>query len=249
MLTSPSGKAYIGQTIRPIEKRLEEHEKGKKIECRAIYNAIQKYGWENFEKVWYYCPDKDLNQHEELMIEVIGTLAPGGYNLKGGGSNGNWSDETKQKISEAHIGKIHTEESKRKISNSLIGKIHTEETRRKIGEAHIGEKSFWYGKTGKETNMYGRVHSEETKHKIRESQLGKTLSYGHKQKISEATQGEKNHGSKRVYQYDLEGNLLGIFGSSGEAGLHLKKDGSNIRACARETRKNAYGFKWTYVKI
>ena len=68
MLTSPCGKTYIGQTVRPIEKRLEEHETGRSSGCRAIYNAIQKYGWENFGKDWYYCPDEDLNKHEELMI-------------------------------------------------------------------------------------------------------------------------------------------------------------------------------------
>ena len=76
ILTSPLGKSYIGQTIRPIEKRLEEHQQSNG--CVAIHNAIKKYGWENFEKDWYYCPDEDLNNHEELMIEVLGTLAPEG---------------------------------------------------------------------------------------------------------------------------------------------------------------------------
>lgn len=31
MLTSPSGKSYIGQTIRPIEERLKEHKKNTTI--------------------------------------------------------------------------------------------------------------------------------------------------------------------------------------------------------------------------
>lgn len=48
MITSPSGKSYIGQTIRPIQTRLKEHRTGKSSDCVAIYNAIQKYGWENF---------------------------------------------------------------------------------------------------------------------------------------------------------------------------------------------------------
>lgn len=67
MLTSPSGKSYIGQTVRPIEKRFEEHQL-ESSNCVAIYRAIQKYGWENFETDWYECPDEELNRHEELMI-------------------------------------------------------------------------------------------------------------------------------------------------------------------------------------
>ncbi|AGE56182.1 GIY-YIG catalytic domain-containing endonuclease [Paramecium bursaria Chlorella virus NE-JV-1] len=97
MLTSSSGKSYIGQTIRPIHERLAEHQY-ESSGCRAISAAIQKYGWENFEKEWYEVPDEDLNKHEELMVEVLGTLAPGGYNLKeGGGAHGRPSEESKKK--------------------------------------------------------------------------------------------------------------------------------------------------------
>jgi len=97
ILTSPSERSYIGQTTRPIQKRIEEHRTGKSVDCRAIYNAIQFYGWDAFDIDWCYCPDEDLNKHEELMEEVLGTLAPSGYNLmKGGGSGGTRSEETRQ---------------------------------------------------------------------------------------------------------------------------------------------------------
>ena len=72
----------------------------------------------------------------------------------------------------------------------------------------------------------GKTHTDETKEKI----------------------GENNPNSKRVYQYDLEGNLLGSFRSCGEAGRHLKKSGQSINACANGVPKykTAYGFKWSY---
>lgn len=61
--------------------------------------------------------------------------------------------------------------------------------------------------------------------------------------------GEKNHNSKRVYQYDLDGTFIDSFGSTGEAArfLKLKESGSGgIRTCARGKYKNAYNFKWAY---
>lgn len=178
----------------------------------AIYRAIQKYGWENFEKDWYECPDEDLDKHEELMIEVLGTLSPGGYNLTEGGANGKHSTETRQKMSESQSGRKHTEKTKQKISKSHIGLTHTPESRQKISEV----------------------------------QIGKTASNETKQKMSEAHQGEKNPTSKRVYQYDLDGAFIGSFASAGEAGRHLKKDGTTIKACARGEQKTSYNFKWSY---
>jgi group I intron endonuclease len=221
ILTSPSGKSYIGQTTRSIEKRFEEHEIGKSTNCRGIYNAIRKYGWDNFEKDWYECPDSDLNKHEELMEEVLGTLAPEGYNLrKGGGNRGKPCEESKQRMSESQLGKIRSEESKKKQGKSI---------------------------EGEKNHNFGIPLSKESKQKLRDANLGKTMGKETKQKISDSTKGEKNHNSKKVYQYDLEENLLGSFASTGEAERHLRgKDGSNVRACMWGRSKTAYGFKWSY---
>jgi group I intron endonuclease len=212
ILTSPSGKSYIGQTIRPIKKRLEEHETGRSKGCRVIYNAIKCHGWETFEKDWYECPDEDLNKHEELMIEVLGTLVPHGYNLKEGGSNGKHNEETKQKNREAQLGE----------NNNMWGKTTSEETKQKQREAALGEKN----------HMFGKTHSEESIQKNRDAHLG-----------------EKNHKSKRVYQYALDGTFINSFESSGEASRYLKKNGTNIRECARGIRKTAHKFKWSYIKF
>ena len=132
MLISPSGKIYIGQTTRLIHTRLEEHRTGKSSDCVAIYNAIQFYGWDSFVIDWYEVPDGDLNKHEELMIEVLGTLSPDGYNLReGGGSHGKMSEETKRRMSEAHLGE----------KNHMFGKNQSEETKQKIGDGNRGKKN------------------------------------------------------------------------------------------------------------
>lgn len=227
IFTSPSGKSYIGQTSRPIQKRFKEHQL-ESSGCVAIYNAIKKYGWENFEKDYYECPDEDLNKHEELMVEVLGTLSPDGYNLReGGGSNGKMSEETKQKMSEVRLGHIVSEETRQKISESKLGeknynfgKTPSDETRQKMSDVNKGDKNA----------MWGEHHSEETR-----------------QKISDSMKGEKNQKSKKLYQYDLDENFINSFESCGEAKRHLKKtSGTNIRKCARGEQKTAYGFKWSY---
>jgi len=218
MLTSPSGKIYIGQTTHPIEKRFQQHQQ-KSSNCVAIYNAIQYHGWDNFEKDWYECPDEDLNFDEELLVREMETLSPGGYNLKEGGDNGKMSAETKQKMSEARRGE----------KNHNYGKTSSDETRQKMSEAKQGEKHPNYGKT----------LSEETRQKQSEAKQGeKHPMYG--------ITGEKHHNSKRVYQYDLEGKLLGSFGSVEEAAQHLKKSRTGISRCANGERKTAHGFKWSY---
>ena len=125
-------KIYIGQTVRSIKIRFHEH-RTKSSGCVAIYNAIKKYGWENFEKDYYECPDEDLNFDEELLVREIGTLVPEGYNLReGGGSRGKHSEESKQKNREAHLGENHP----------MFGKTRSEETKQKLREANLGKGSY-----------------------------------------------------------------------------------------------------------
>jgi group I intron endonuclease len=254
MLTSPSGKSYIGQTIRPIGKRLSEHPLPSS-ECIAIRGAIQKYGWENFEKDWYEVPDDELNKHEELMVEVLGTLVPSGYNLREGG------DAT---------GKPLTDEHKKKISESMTGeknhfyeKTHTEESKKKISESLSGEKAYWYGKTLSEetkqklseTNT-GKTCTEETKQKIGKARLGKTHTEESKQKMSKAKSGAKNHRSKTVYRYTIDGTYVDWFGSFREAARRVmspdeneKNVAASIGECVRGECNYTNGFRWSSEKM
>ena len=257
-----NGKIYIGQTIRPIQKRLKEHKKGK-IGCRAIYNAIKKYGWQNFKKDWYDCPDEDLNFDEDLMVQEMKTLSPNGYNLKEGGGNGKLSEETKQRIGEANRGRSHTEESRQKMSESQLGRTHDDKTKQKIGDVqrgisksedhrqHISEARLGISLSDKTRQKIGdanrgRTCTEETRQKMSEAKLGHVVSEKTRQKISDSKKGEKNPRSKKVYQYDQEGNYICSFGSCREAARHLEKGNSVISECANGTTKIAHGFKWSY---
>src|SRR3972149_5087524 len=84
--TSPSGKAYIGQTNN-LSMRNSNHRK--KGGCRAFFSAINKYGWDNFkhEVLMENLTIDDANKYEIELIARNNTLHPNGYNLVTGGLN------------------------------------------------------------------------------------------------------------------------------------------------------------------
>lgn len=85
-----NNKVYIGQTIQPIEERWKNGA-GYKT-CYYFYNAIQKYGWDNFEHIileqsedW---TQEELNNKEKEYIQKFNSTNPKyGYNICDGGSN------------------------------------------------------------------------------------------------------------------------------------------------------------------
>jgi len=97
--TSPSGKAYIGQTNN-YKRRESEHRNHSRVECRSFQNAIKKYGWDNFkhEILKENLNLEEANYWEIKLINDLKTFSPNGYNLKGGGNGVSHSQETIQKM-------------------------------------------------------------------------------------------------------------------------------------------------------
>ena len=80
--TSPSGKKYIGKTKTTLKARAKDNCKGYKG-CTAFYNAIQKYGYENFEvEILEEVPLERLIEAETQYIIDMDTTNPNkGYNI------------------------------------------------------------------------------------------------------------------------------------------------------------------------
>ena len=196
------GKKYVGQTCQIPEKRWKNGlgYKG----CVHFFNAIIKYGWDNFEhKIVYNSLTKEeADYFEDLMINSLNTTDYNyGYNIKNGGSIGKHSEETKIKISEARKGKpswnkgktgIYSEETRRKLSEAKKGKKFSEEHKRKMSEAKKGKKLSEEHKRKMSEAKKGKKFSEEHKRKLREANKGKHLSEITKQKMSEAKKGKKS---------------------------------------------------------
>lgn len=78
---------YIGQTIRTYTSRWQQHKQQAKDRKYALYNAMNKYGVENFYPCLVEeCENEQLNEREQYWIKYYHTrIDENGYNLTDGG--------------------------------------------------------------------------------------------------------------------------------------------------------------------
>ena len=174
-----NGKVYIGQTSQKPEKRWDN---GRGYETSSkFYNAILKYGWNNFEHIILYTnlTLEEANHKEQELIEQYKSYEDDfGYNITHGGRNFTHSEETKRKIGAANSialqGNKWSEEQRELMSemfkgegNPFYGKHHTEETKQLISEHRKGKRA------GEEHPMYGKHHTEDSLQKMSENRKSK----------------------------------------------------------------------------
>ncbi len=145
LLTSPSGKHYVGQTRMKFSRRMITHANAASNGCNTLLGrAIRKYGLGSFEKeILLEAPIKSLNKLERHYVAKFSTMSPNGYNLSSGGGVGRTcSDITRKKMSEArkgdknpNYGKKHSAETLEKIGAASKGRRHSRETKEKIADA------------------------------------------------------------------------------------------------------------------
>lgn len=255
-----NNKAYIGQTVYGdnLNKRWKNGGKGylKKNNdgnyTQPVFaNAINKYGWDNFEHIiWANGLTADeANYIEKILIALFNTMnSEFGYNLRSGGENSTLSDESRRKISESRKGRYKGE------SNPWYGKHPSDETRRKMRENHA---DF----SGKNSPNYGKKLSDETRRKISENHAdfsgknhpnyGKHLSDETKDKMSKARKGkytgENSPTAKKVAQYSIDGELIKTWDSIIDASKKLNINRCCIGDCARGKQRTSGGYVWKYI--
>lgn len=111
-----TGQVYIGQTNNIKDRWKPSAYKN----CIKFYNAIQKYGWDNFEHTILIdnLTIDEANKLEEEYIKQYDSIN-NGFNLSSGGLNHLASEETKQKMSQVRKGIPHSEEHNQAISKAL----------------------------------------------------------------------------------------------------------------------------------
>lgn len=251
ILNLVNGKRYIGITSDP-DYRKWQHFTG--LGSKMVFNAIKKYGLENFEFKVLICGENDYIKWLEVeKIKEWNTMKPNGYNLTVGGEGVvgyKFTDEVKQRMSKSHLGKKPTEETRKKLREWQIGRKQTKETRQKVSE---GLKRYYESnKDAKRENserQKGRKASLETRQKMSKARKGKQPTEETRQKMRAwqigckrpDIQGLKHPNAKRVIA-----NGIG-YGSIADAAkaMNLKHDTLKIRFLRwKKSGKFPEGFKY-----
>lgn len=219
--TTPCGKVYIGITKQNPVKRWLNGKGYQKQEY--FYNAILKYGWDNIkhEILFSGLTRSAAEQKEkELICQYDSTNRLKGYNVSTGGLTSEATEETRQKLRAANLGKHHSEETCKKLSALEAQRWQDPEYRQNQVNKRLG-KTPW---------NKGQTTSVEAREKQRKAKLGKYT-------------GSDHWNSKKVICIDTGK----IYNSFGEISRELNiKNASHIVTVCKGTRPSAYGYTWAY---
>lgn len=234
---SPNKKYYVGITSQKPEKRWKGGS-GYKNNIH-FYNAIQKYGWDNFqhEIIASNLTEQEAENFEILLIDKLKSNNPYfGYNVTAGG--------------EGSLGLSRYGEE-----NPMYQKHHTDETRKKMSDAkkeyykNLGYKNFrpiyQFGLDGTFIREHLSVKDACEEFGFSQSVVARSCSreintaYDYiwvykdivddiddfiQEAIKRLKQGKANKGknrSKPVVLYDLNGNYLGEYDSASSLARQL----------------------------
>lgn len=235
-----NGKRYVGQTRTTIENRYKEHIKkgfhSKEKNTKPLYIDLQKYGKENFcIKLLCKIESTDinelvykLNQKEKEFISKLKTTKPDGYNVHKASNNkyvlGHPTNVPLYKF-DLNGNFIEYFSSIREAQISLGVTIINKKMREACNNGFIYKGYRW-----SYDNIY---NSDYLKNKI------------------EICQEKGKSRSKKVFQFDLDGNFIKEWNSIREATQNIsnskhKATGSPISNVCNGKMSQAYGYIWSY---
>ena len=230
-------KKYIGITSRDVESRWRNglgYQSGQPV----FWNAIQKYGWDNFEHE-IIAQDLDEYTAKQLEIDLINKYKTNcrkyknpeyGYNMTDGG--------------DGTTGRTHTDETKEKLKIVATGRKASDETRLKLSEA----------KKGTNNSFYGRHHSEETKRILSDKTKEKLSNpenhpmYGKHQSEESKKKNMESQLKKSVVQLNKIGEFIAEYISINEASRYTGIEHINISNCCNHKLhyNTAGGYFWLF---
>lgn len=265
-----NGKRYVGVTSQLPEKRWENG-KGYTKRQPHMYNAIKKYGWDNFEHKILI--DNISLEHadslERMLIKAWRLQDPRyGYNSQSGGlTNATLADETRQKISKALIGRELSDTHRQNLSNTRKNTPLSEKQKEHIEYLKYFNKGKKFTESHKKNlsnALKGREFSETHKNNLSnakkgqcserqlaallivcENNIGRKHTEEEKKKISAGNKGKIKKNSVKVGQYNLNTEeIICVYDSIMDAHNKTGISYNNIWNCVNNKAKSAGGFNW-----
>ena len=190
-----TNKWYVGQSL-DVGYRWNQYRLMRCKDQRKLYNAMRKYGVEDFEFVLIErCEAVDwiLDYREMYWIRTLNGVV-NGYNIQLGGRRGTYkhsrisiekcrvgnlgrklSDDHKRKIGLKSAGHTLSAEVRRIISEKCKGKVRSDDTKRRISAAMVGRRRRPF--TAEHRRKIGLANLGNT------GRLGQTLTAEHRQKL------------------------------------------------------------------
>lgn len=215
-------KLYIGQTTFDIEKRFKEHVNRAKNELdinRPIYNAMRKYGIENFyiELVETNLTKNQANERERYWISYYDTFYGNGYNATEGGDNGATHSLSVIQIDMDTLEVIHIFKSTHDAAR-YFGKNNAPINRVCLGQRNSSYGYYWCYEYNYETYI---------------------------EKIKEQKETKKE--DKKVNQIDIHTNkIIGTYSSTWMAEKELNVTHGHIKRVCENKRNTFHGYRWEY---
>lgn len=175
---------YIGQAEN-IDKRIQKHINALVSNSHVnkhLQNAWNKYGANKFTfSIIEECELENLTEREQYWIDYYGGIdSINTYNVREASNSGTFNLETRNLISEKLSGHDVSEQTRNKLRKAMMGKSRPDEVKKKISNTLKGREGSFKGKhlteehkrkisesmKGMPCNNFGYRHSEETKNAL-----------------------------------------------------------------------------------
>jgi group I intron endonuclease len=137
-------------------------------------------------------------------------------------------------------------------AGNMLGFKHSKESKEKMSKKHKGNQYCLGYKHSNDTkkNMskgqIGRKHNEKTINKMILNSIGRNQKEDTKQKLSTINKGKPGLNKIKVYQLDLNNEVIKLWDSISEAANCLGITATSICSVCNRRCKTANGFKWKY---
>lgn len=246
-----NGKRYIGQTNKKNPEQRWQNGKGyapkeneKQGKNRKFYNAILKYGWDNFEHIILetnILSLKEANQKEQYWIAYYDTFNNDekGYNMTPGGDNHLLSDDAKERLRQTLIQTYKNNPEKVEYQKQKQAEI----SGKPVYCFELDKKYISLSEAARENNV---DVSAITRCLLRQNQLttnGLHWKYADENITLEEIEKTRKKSKKKVLC--VETNI--IYDSPKDAANKLNLDNNAIGKCCRGVCKTYKNYHWRYI--